>query len=296
MKTNFIKYFVVVLILLSMTIFFAASPASASNLEDGISIFYQGNHNEAVKKFDAAISENPYDTLSMLYILDCYEKNNDLSSVSNKFEQQAVSKSDDALAQANLGFAYFARSLINSTFESEALEQFKKAIKLDQKLSSAYTGMGLVYYQKRMMPRAKGYFYKALQLNPNDIIASEKIGEILLVDEKKPDEAIVYFKKIAEILPSYPDAYYYIGSSFYDLNDYPNAIEMLNKCTQLDPKGMTQGHYAPQLIGDIYLKQKMYKEAIAAFEHALKINPQNSYAKYKLEKAKNPGKDDKKPK
>jgi len=296
MKTNFIKYFAVALILLSMAVFFAASPASATNIEDGIALFYGGNYPGALQKFEAAITENPYDTLSLLYLLDCYEKNNDLASASNKFEQVAVSKPDDALAHANLGFAYFARSLISASFEAEALEQFKKAIKIDQKLSNAYTGMGLVYFQKRMIPRAKGYLHKALQLNPNDVIASEFIGNILLVDEKKPDEAMTYFKKISEMIPTYPDAYFYIGSSFYDLGDYPKAVEFLNKCIENDPRGITQGHYAPQLIGDIYLKQKMYKEAIAAFEYALKINPQNTYAKYKLEKAKNPGKADNKTK
>lgn len=284
------KNIVILIILIFAAVVFTTLAAHAGNAEDGINLFYQGNFADAAKKFEAAITENPHDTLSILFILDCYEKNNDLAIISNKFEQQAVNKSDDAVSSANLGFAYFARSLINSSFETEALEQFKKAIKLDQKLSNAYTGMGLVYFQKRMIPRAKGYLYKAMQLNPNDIVASEFIGNILLVDEKKPDEAIIYFKKNAEILPSYPDSYYYIGSSFYDLNDYPNAIQFLNKCIQLDPKGITQGYYAPQLIGDIYLKQKMYKEAAAAFELALKISPQNSYAKYKLEKAKNPGK------
>lgn len=290
MKINFIKYFVLVLILLSMAVFFAAKPANASNLEDGIALFYGGSYPGALQKFEAAMTENPYDTLSILFLLDCYEKNNDLAAASNKFEQVAVGKTDDAIAQANLGFAYFARSLINATFEAEALEQFKKAIKLDQKLSNAYTGMGLVYFQKRMIPRAKGYLYKALQLNPNDIIASEFLGNILLVDEKKPDEAMTYFKKNSETIPLYPDSYYYIGSSFYDMVDYPNAIQFLSKCVQYDPKGITQGYYATVLIGDIYLKQKMYKEAAAAFEAALKMNPNSGYAKHKLEKAKNQGK------
>lgn len=268
----------------------SAGMAYASSIEDGIKLFHQKNWTEAAKKFESALVENPYDTLAILYVLDSYEKNGDLLTISNKFEQESVNNSSDAVAAAKLGFAYFSRSLLNQSLETEALEQFKKSIKADPKLGMAYTGLGLIYYQKRMMPRAKGYFLKAMQLNPNDLVANEFIGNILLVDEKKPDEALIYFKKINELLPSYPDAYYYIGSALYDLANYPEAIKFLQQSCVLDPQGVTQGYYAPQLIGDIYLKQKMYKEAASYFEQALKINPQNAYAKYKLEKARNQGK------
>ncbi|MBI2252078.1 MAG: tetratricopeptide repeat protein [Armatimonadetes bacterium] len=187
--------------------------------------------------------------------------------------------------------AYFARSLTDSSMHGEAMEKFKQALKIDSKLPMAYTGMGLLYFQKRMIPRAKSYFLKALQLNPNDLLANELLGNILLVDEKQPEEALNYFQKIIEISPNYPDAYYYIGSSYYDLEKYPEAITALNKIMELDSFGLTQGYYAPVLLGDIYLKEKKYPEAISAYEKALKINPQNSYAKYKLEKAKKPPKE-----
>ncbi|MFH1453438.1 MAG: tetratricopeptide repeat protein [Armatimonadota bacterium] len=295
MKLKMIKNTALVLVLLAAAIYMLSPGASASNMDEGIQLFYQRDWNAAAQKFEASLVENPYDNLAVLYVLDCYEKEKNLSAISNKFEQEVMAKPDDALAISNLGMAYFARSLINSSFEVEAIEQFKKALKLDPKLGSAYTGLGLVYYQKRMIPRAKAYFYKAFQLNPNDVVAAEFIGNILLVDDKKPDEALIYFQKIAELVPNYPDAYYYIGSSFYDLGQYNESISYLSKCSELDPLGVTQGYYSPQLIGDIYLKEKNYPAAVSAFEQALKINPQNSYAKYKLEKAKNPGKEDKKP-
>lgn len=281
------------LFLFAMLAAFAPGQASASSLEDGISLYYQRNWAQAAKQFEAALSENPNDSLALSFLLRCYTENNDLSAISNKFEQAAINNPGDAYAIANLGFAYFTRSMFNPTLESEAVEQFKKALKVNQNLSLAYTGMGYVYFQKRMMPRAKGYFLKALQINPNDIIASELLGNILLVDEKRYDEALLYFKKIADMVPNYADARYFMGSTLYETGNYPDALKELDACAKIDPYGLDQGREAPQLMGLIYMKQKMYKQAAACFENALKIDPQNSYAKYMLEKALNPEKESK---
>lgn len=280
-------------IFILLALFFCVSStalAEEDNMKNGIELFYQKNWDGAITEFRNALTKEPNNTMAISFLLDCYAKKNAIIDISNEFEKNALENGQDAVAQTYLGMAYFTKSLLDASIQDEAIQQFKQAIKLDPNFSMAHAGLGMVYFQKRMIPRASGHFLKAIQLNPKDTLALELMGNILLVDEKKPDSALDYFNKIAEIYPYYPDVFYYIGSSCYDLEKYDEAISSLEKALQLDPAGITQGYYAPVLLGDLYLKLKKYPEAQAAYKKALEINPQNSYAKYKLEKAQKPEK------
>ena len=167
----------------------------------------------------------------------------------------------------------------------DSITEFKQAIKDDPNVSMAYTGLGMVYFQKRMMPRAKGYFIRALRVNPHDIMAMELLGNIMLVDEKKPEDARQMFERITAELPTYPDGFYYLGSALFDLNKAGDAIPYLMRARELDPKGLTKGFDAASLLGDALMKENRKAEAIEAYEVALKIRPDSQYIDTQLRKA-----------
>jgi tetratricopeptide (TPR) repeat protein len=266
----------------------AASSASGSDLDQGIAAFYLDKDDEAIADFERVLKVDPGNTLAMAYELHAYYRKKDIASVTTRIEQEAASHGNDAFAEAHLGMAYFLRGLIMPNVLEESLNEFKNAIKDDPRCAMAYTGLGMVYFEKRMMPRSKGYFVRALRLNSHDIMALDRLGNILLVDEKKPDEALQLYQRIVEELPSYPDGYYYVGSALYDLGKYEEAIPQLKRCQELDPKGITQGFDAATLVGDTYLKLNRYPDAVAAFEVAQKMQPDSKYVQIKLEKARHP--------
>lgn len=254
-------------------------------LEQGMASFYQEKYDEAIPVLDAAVRKQPQNTLAMAYLLHSYYKKRDITTIVTRIEQEAVAKGNDAVAQAQLGMAYFLKGLVMPNVLDEALTEFKNAAKDDSKCSLAYTGMGMVYFQKRMMPRAKGYFVRALRINPSDVMALDRLGNILLVDDKKPDEALQLYERIVVELPTYPDGHYFVGSALYDLKRYEEAIDPLIRARDLDPKGLTQGFDAAALLGDCYMKLNRFSEAVVAFEAAKKIKPDSQYVQVRMEKA-----------
>lgn len=272
--------------LLALATFSLALPAVAEGeLEQGMVAFYQEKYDDAITVLDKAVRQEPQNTLAMAYLLHSYYKKRDITTIVNRIEQDAVTRGSDPVAQAQLGMAYFLKGLIMPNVMEESLTEFKNAAKDDSRCSLAYTGMGMVYFQKRMMPRAKGYFVRALRINPHDVMALDRLGNILLVDDKKPDEALQLYERIVEELPTYPDGHYFVGSALYDLKRYDEAIEPLIKARDLDPKGLTQGFDAAALVGDCYMKLNRFAEAAVAFEAAQKIKPDSQYVKIRLEKA-----------
>ncbi|MFH0802840.1 MAG: tetratricopeptide repeat protein [bacterium] len=257
-------------------------------LARGINLFYQGKWDGAIDSFNEEIKNNPQDTIAYNFLLDALFRRGTLESYSNELEGRLQDKPDDPLLRTQLGLVYFARSKSEPAMLDEALEELKKAANGDPQSSLAYSGLGMVYFDKRMMPKAKNHFSKAMQLNPTDILALELLGNIILVDEKKPADALALFQKIVEICPVYPDAYYYVGSADFDLGKDDESVAALKKAMELDPDGLTQSYYAPILLGDLYFRKKMYPEALQAYQTALKINNKNDYVRYKIEKIQHP--------
>lgn len=261
------------------------------DMDKGMGSFYLEKWDEAIPAFDSALKHEPQNTLAMAYLLHCYFKKKDFTTIVNKMEQAAVNNGSDAIAQAHLGMAYFLKGLVMPNALDEALTEFKNSVKEDPRCSMAYAGTGMVYFQKRMMPRSKGYFVRALRINPHDVMALDRLGNILLVDEKKPDEALQLYQRIVEELPAYPDGHYFVGSALYDLKRYDEAIPHLARCLELDPKGITQGYDAGRLLGDTYMRLNRMADAEKVFQDLLKRSPEDKYVQIKLEKIKAPVKD-----
>lgn len=287
---NICKWFLTALAVISLFVF----PVSARAAEPGVSVeemneamsaFYSGNWDEAISLFDAITAKDPQNTLAMAYSLDAYYRKKDVDGIVSQIETETAAAGETGESLSRLGMAYFLRGKILANVLDESLTEFKSAVEADPENSMAYTGMGLVYFQKRMMPRAKGFFVRALRLNPHDIMAMDRLGNILLVDEKKPEEAKDIYQRIIEELPDYPDGQYFMGSALYDMGKADEAIPYLMRCAELDPHGYTQGFDALTLCGDIYLKEAKFEEAIAIYEQAKQVRPDSTYVDYKMKLA-----------
>jgi tetratricopeptide (TPR) repeat protein len=264
----------------------ALAQAHSAELEAGMKAFYAGDMEGALVQFEECLKRRPQDSLAMAYLLDVAYKQKEVNEVINRVEQRAVARGEDPTALAHLGLAYFLRGMLEPDYLDEAITELKQAVNDDPQLSIGYTGLGMIYYQKRMMPRAKGYFVRSLRVNRHDIMAMELLGNIYLVDEKKPEDARQLFSAIVAELPTYPDGHYYMGSALFDLGRLDEAIPYLQRCKELDPKGMTMGFEAASLLGDVLMKENRVPEAIEAYQHALAMRPDSQYIEVRLRQAK----------
>ena len=228
-----------------------ARPGDAE-MAAGMTFFYQEKWDDAISHFRQALREDPQMTLALCYLLTTYYRKEDLHSIVEEFEAKA--EGGDPIATAHLGLARIVRGMIRPDVLKEASGPLNKAIERDPTLAIGYCGLGMVSFQQRKMPRSKEYFLETLRRNPDDVMALELLGNILLVDEKNPEEALHQFQKINELLPTYPDGQYYTGSALFDLGRCEAAVQPLELAVQLDPKGLTKGAFAADLLGDVYLK------------------------------------------
>lgn len=193
----------------------------------------------------------------------------------------------------SLGWNYF---LLKN--REKAIESFNAAIKLNQTLSLAYNNLGLVYLAENNTSLAKRCFLQAINLK-NDLRASlysyYNLGEIY-AKENNVDLALLQYEEAIKISPDYEPARkkYRIMSllklsgrkavnrstlldladSYYEIGDYEKAGQFYKKI------GESKRAYLS--LGKIMIEDKRYKDAIAALQKTLKIDPQDSDAHYLL--------------
>jgi tetratricopeptide (TPR) repeat protein len=171
---------------------------------------------------------------------------------------------------------------------------------------------GVVYYRKGDYVNAIRSFNRALAENPQDTEATQLLGLSLYL-AGRPSDAIPYLEKVQSWYPSASvDAAYILGVAYIQTKQYPSARAAFAKMFQVPPDsapaylftarlllrfdfGSIAEEYgrkaveldpklplAHQMLGELYLYQSKFREAVAQFEQELAINPGNPVAYYKL--------------
>ncbi len=100
--------------------------------------------------------------------------------------------------------------------------------------ANAYTNIGIAYYSKGDMARARENYELALKLNPSFVYAHNEMGK-LYMSTGRYGEAVTEFKQAVDGYPAYDEAYYNLGLAYMKLNDSVNACEAFRKAQDISP-------------------------------------------------------------
>lgn len=185
----------------------------------------------------------------------------------------------------------------------EAIDKFRKAIKLNPNYDRAYVARGFAYMVMGSNDKAIDDFNKAIQINPrhaptyvyrsqanfnmglygqaisdyNIAIAVDPGSPLgyagkgwLYVNMGKFDEAISDYSKAIEINPMFAEAYLNRGYAYIKKGFYNQGASDYDKAIEINPE------YAEAYVfrGCAYADIGQYNEAIPDFNKAIKISPE----------------------
>lgn len=160
---------------------------------------------------------------------------------------------------------------------TESLGFIEQALKINPESSELHNCMGDILRNLNQYEAAVLSYQKALQLNPdsntynlackNLIYLLHKLG-VTLINEKKYEEAIFYFKEILSLQPEHAEALSNLGAIFLLQKDPVNALPYFLKLLKL-----TQDFDVYYNIGVIYMDLSRFDEAVIYFCEAIKIQP-----------------------
>lgn len=131
---------------------------------------------------------------------------------------------------------YFYRGFVKekNTKTDDALKDYYKAIELDPELVIALAEVGRIMARKGNYEEGAKYYQKAYEFGTTDMVALYNYGACLS-GLGKNDEAMKVYNKMLELDPNYADAYYQLGIVYLGLGDNAKAKECLQKFLQMDP-------------------------------------------------------------
>jgi adenylate cyclase len=153
-----------------------------------------------------------------------------------------------------------------------AFELAKKAISLNDSLSTAYTLLSRVYSWRKQHAQAIDEQERAIALNPNNADGYTGLAETL-VWAGRPEEALGLVEKAMRLNPHYPVWYLStLGFAYSAMERYEEAMATLKRALTRSPD-----HFGIHLtLAAFYSEMGQEKEARWHVSEALRINPELS--------------------
>ena len=197
-----------------------------------------------------------------------------------EFYKQAIEKDPAfALAYSGLAETYVLFSVYSVAPPKESMPQAKtaalKALEIDDSIAEAHAALGLYFSNYGWNEAAsEKELRRAIELKPNYATAHHWLGNVVLLNMKRFDEAVVAGHRAEELDPLSVIISADQGYNLLFARRYDEAIVQGNKALALDPNF----YYTHYLLGWAYYGKGMYREAISEYRKSLELNP-DPYAK-----------------
>jgi tetratricopeptide (TPR) repeat protein len=169
-----------------------------------------------------------------------------------------------------------------------AIEVFKRGVALYPNSLRMYIGLGIAFYSHNSFDAAIEALCHASDLNPSDPRPYLFLGKMFNVSKGNADEVAKYMQRFMETNPNNALAYYYGALSLWKGPrsgeqgvDVARVEALFRRSLVLDP----QWADAHLQLGILYHDQHREQEAISEFQAAIRSNPDDPDAHYRLAQA-----------
>jgi len=246
----------------------AAPDYAGGHLLCGIINVKTGELETAEKELKKTIELDPEIPESYTYMGKIYYYRDKLDKALEYYKKAVSKGTQEVLAYQDMGNIYYqkSRDIINSGGKkgegeekmSLAIENYKKAIKIDQKNSELHNLLGAAYYFIGQTGNALGEYEKAIELDKKNAAAYSNLGEYYLYQKKD-------FAKSTEC---YQTAIKLYGNEISSSNFSGKEL----KAKKLE---LALCHFG---LGSIYNFQNKAEESIKEFNEVLKTDKDNAQA------------------
>ena len=168
---------------------------------------------------------------------------------SKKFTDAELLARETIEMYPNKAFLYNFLGLILSELkrDDEAINMYKRGIKIDKNFSLFYNNLGIIYQAQGKYKKARIFYDKATKLDKKLPEVQNNLGNLsrILNNEK---EAIIFFKKAINIKSSFFPAYFNLGILYKNIGEFEKARFYLSEATKINPNLYTAHRNLSEII------------------------------------------------
>ncbi|MFH1501435.1 MAG: tetratricopeptide repeat protein [Candidatus Eisenbacteria bacterium] len=208
----------------------------------------QQNYEKAIEQLHLAIRNNPDAWQPRMYLGMAYADTDELEMAHEEFftaldlaqSEKDKETVENAITHYWLVYDKQGEQYNEAAKFTEAIEQFEKALIIDERKPDAYINLGYALHMSMQYDRAVEVFEKALEYSPDNSVLVEnltnvystKAGNLAALGDYQ--QALVYFEKIEMVAPDYDDLMYNIALMHYQLKNYRDALSYYGKQLEMD--------------------------------------------------------------
>jgi tetratricopeptide (TPR) repeat protein len=251
-------------------------PSSADALSGIMNTYLvQKQVDKAVAAANAQIAKAPnssafYDLLGTAL----FNNKKDMNGAEAALKKAAELDKNNADALLKLGQVQVAKGSTD-----EAIGTYQRSIKDNPREASFYILIGELYESKQNWGSAKEAYQKALEVKPDNPLASNNLAYVMLETGGNVDVALSLAQTARRGMPDSPNVADTLGWVFYQKGAYRSAIDLFEEALKLAEKNKAPDdptvHYH---LGLAYEKTAQPALAKQHLERVLKINPNYSSA------------------
>jgi tetratricopeptide (TPR) repeat protein len=148
-----------------------------------------------------------------------------------------------------LSYAVLARCYSAFGNSTEAMANWRQALRIEPRFLQAYLGMVWLAMERADYPEAEKLAREVLTLNPQLTDAHKLLADALL-EQRRPREAIEILTHDLQLEPRSVPAHYMMGKAYLQLEDYAKAKDHYEQAVRYNP-GYVHAHYG---LGTVYAK------------------------------------------
>jgi len=195
----------------------------------------RSNYKQAIEDIGKAEAINPNDPEVFLIKGLIYYGLKDYKSAEQFYKKAIELKTDYSEARYDLCMLYLKIDSLDS-----AIEQCDRASSdlVYRSRDKALTSLGVAYFRKGNIDKAREYYQKSLELNPALFYTHNEVGKLYMAIGKE-QEAIDEFKKAVEANNIFDEAHYNLGLAYLKVGRTADACESFKKAAELSPDSVS---------------------------------------------------------
>lgn len=278
----------------------------------------RGNLDAALQMFSALVQENPDDPVARFHLARVYLSMNRVGEAIEVLEdllqrapnhpgvRQLLGEAYERQGEAEKAEEHYARALellppqspvaknvsmrlnvlrgirhLNSRELEQAEREFKDVLAIEPNHFGALYNLAAVYRESGRYTQAEEMLKRALAQLPDSGDVHFRLGELYLLDLKRPEEAAREFDAVLRLASGSPLAQR-AGSYLAQIYNTPQGREILERITKERIANyqtrLAQDKDNPQLwreLAVLYQDRRNFEEAAKAWEEVLRLNPDN---------------------
>tara|TARA_B100001113_G_scaffold352542_1_gene354254 strand:- start:13338 stop:14111 length:774 start_codon:yes stop_codon:yes gene_type:complete len=222
-------------------------------------------------------SRNQFEEAKSIYkkIIKHDDKNSDayhllslIELVHNKLDEAKlnVTKAIELQPEVSVYHSNYGNILYQSNNLEFAIQEHKRAIKLDKKNFQSFYSLGVIYSHLKNYEKSVEYYKKALELDGDSLAAHNNLANVY--NKINPNEAEKHYLKLIDLKPNDPMPFINISNHYLKNTKYKKCVEILERA-------LADSIVAKELynnLGIAYLATKENIKSKNMFELALKID------------------------